>query len=138
MNDIKKFTRFAHVLVFSLLFCIMLLVPAVQAASEDETEFLKAAFSARAEVIQQMLEKGININHQNEMGFTALIIAAQYGHADIVNLLLEKNADVNLKNAGDATALIIAAKNGHADIVNALLAKGAKIDAQASDGTTAL
>ena len=67
MNDIKKFTRFAQALVFSSLFGLIVLVSAVQAASEDETEFLKAAFSARTEVIQQMLEKGININHQNEM-----------------------------------------------------------------------
>ncbi len=108
------------------------------AADEDNTEFIKAAFSAKSETIKQLLDKGINVDFQNKMGFSALIIASQYGHADIVDLLLANNANIDLKNASGATALIIASKNGHAEVVNTLLAKFAKVDMQTTDGITAL
>ena len=109
MNYIKNFVNFTRTFIILPIIAAMLTVSAASAAADDEAEFLKAAFSGQPENLKQLLDKGVNVNYQNDKGFSALIVASQYGHADNVNLLLEKNADVNLKNAGGATALIIAA-----------------------------
>ena len=78
-NDL---TKTKHKLFILLAIVAGLSMPMAQAAGENESEFLKAAFSGKSEAIKPLLEKGVNVNHQNEMGFTALIIASQFGHAD--------------------------------------------------------
>ena len=137
MNYIKNLVNYTRTsLLFTIAMALLLLPVSSAFAEDDNIEFLKAAFAGKPETINQLIEKGIDPNLQNEMGFSALIIASQYGHADIVNLLLDKNVKVDLQNKGGATALTIAAKNGHEAVVNALLAKGAKVDIQTTDGIT--
>jgi len=43
------------------------------------------------------LENGANIDHQNNDGETALILAAYQGHKDVVQLLLDRRANTRLK-----------------------------------------
>ena len=68
MNDIKNMVKYARNFFISSVIATILSIPVANAATEDETEFLKAAFSTKSETIKQLLEKGININYQNEMG----------------------------------------------------------------------
>src|SRR5687768_1297122 len=108
MNYIKKLVNYTHTfLIFAVTSTALLISVTSAFANEDETELLKAAFSGKPEIIQQLLAKGVNVNYQNDKGFNALIVASQYGHADIVNLLLENKANVDLQNTGGATALIL-------------------------------
>ena len=116
MNFIKKLTHFMPVLAIAVLAFLFLFAANVSAESNEE-ELLKAAFSGDAKIVKELIDKGANINFQNEKKFNALMVAAQYGHSDIVTMLLEKNADVNLKNAGDTTALMLATKNGHVELL---------------------
>jgi len=50
------------------------------------------------------LENGANIDHQNNDGETALILAAYQGHKDVVQLLLDRRANTRLKNKYGETA----------------------------------
>jgi serine/threonine-protein phosphatase 6 regulatory ankyrin repeat subunit B len=63
----------------------------------------------------------ININLQNDDGWTALIIASRCGNIDIVKLLLQKDdININLKNDYRVTALMFASFFGNIDIVKLL------------------
>ncbi len=47
-------------------------------------------------VMRQLLDEGINVNVQDNNGWTALHFAAQSNHFEIIDLLLEYKADSNL------------------------------------------
>ncbi|KAH0537212.1 hypothetical protein FGG08_005991, partial [Glutinoglossum americanum] len=77
-------------------------------------ELINAARQGQETVVQQLLEKGADVNAKD--GYhkkPALHWAAQDGHEAVVRLLLEKGADVNAKNSYENTALHWAAQDGH-------------------------
>ena len=92
----------------------------------------------REGIVQALLAKGAEIDHQAKNGTTALLMASQKGHQGIVQTLLAKGAEIDLQAKNGATALYIASQKGHEGTVQALLAKGAEIDHQFKDGSTAL
>ena len=49
-------------------------------------------------LVKLLLERGANVNIQNNYGSTALIRASKYGHLEVIKLLLEKGADPFDKN----------------------------------------
>lgn len=63
----------------------------------------------------------------NDLGRTALFLAAQYGHEDIVVMLLQRGAYVDAKDRGNQTPLSWAAANQHHGIVKILLERGAAV-----------
>lgn len=50
------------------------------------------------EIVKLLVEKGANINIQDEHGRTALHIASVNGRLEMVKLLVEKGADIKVKN----------------------------------------
>ncbi|NXD17394.1 AN33B protein, partial [Nothocercus nigrocapillus] len=68
----------------------------------------------------------INVNHQDNDGDTALMVAAQAGHITIVNYLLNyyPALEVDKRDARGLTALMKAAVQGRKDCVTALLLAG--------------
>ncbi|XP_061544745.1 LOW QUALITY PROTEIN: ankyrin repeat domain-containing protein 33B [Phycodurus eques] len=73
----------------------------------------------------------ININHQDNEGNTALMIASQAGHVNTVMYLLNyyPGIDTEIKDCRGFTALIKAAMTGRDDVVAALVMAGADIHA---------
>ncbi|XP_034388087.1 ankyrin repeat domain-containing protein 33B [Cyclopterus lumpus] len=73
----------------------------------------------------------IDINHQDNEGNTALMIASQAGHVNTVMYLLNYFADIDteIKDCRGFTALIKAAMTGRNDVMAALLMAGAHIHA---------
>ncbi|TNN65635.1 Ankyrin repeat domain-containing protein 33B [Liparis tanakae] len=71
----------------------------------------------------------IDINHQDNEGNTALMIASQAGHVNTVMYLLNYFADIDteIKDCRGFTALIKAAMTGRNDVMAALLMAGAHI-----------
>lgn len=86
-------------------------------------EFFNAIKNNEIEVVKVFLDKGINVNLQDENYYrTALIWAAIKGHEQIVEILLKvKNIDVNLPDDYNRTAFIWATKKNHKKIVEMLV-----------------
>ncbi|TRZ02517.1 hypothetical protein DNTS_026572 [Danionella cerebrum] len=73
----------------------------------------------------------LDINHQDNEGNTALMIAAQAGHVSICNYIMNyfPGADTEIRDYRGFTALIKAAMQGRSDVVAALLMHGADVNA---------
>lgn len=88
------------------------------------------------EIAELLIEKGVDINRQNDRGFTALMYAARGDNSHIVNLLIKSN--LHLKNNDGNTALYFAAYLGLSDILKTLITHGAAVNARHNDGRTSL
>ena len=91
----------------------------------------------RLPAVQDLLNRGANVNLPDSDGDTALNIAVQRGNVELVNLLLSKGADPNIKNKLGGTPLMWAGVFGHKEIAQILLDKGADPRAKDVDGMTA-
>jgi len=80
----------------------------------------------------------VDLAARDELGRTALHLAAARGDCVVVGHLLEAGADAEAKAADGLTALYSAAMTGHVDVVRRLLEAGAKAEVKASNGWTAL
>jgi hypothetical protein len=66
------------------------------------------------------LDAGIDVNHQNDYGQTALFVAAWRGHVRLVQLLLDYGSDPNRNANGGLTVLGVAKANEHSEIIELL------------------
>lgn len=71
-----------------------------------------------AEIVEHLLDKGAEINHEDADGRTALSVAAlcvpaSEGHSSVVSLLLERGSEVDHKDRDGMTPLLVAAFEGH-------------------------
>jgi len=99
---------------------------------------LNAAANGKLNLVKDLVSKGADVNHQDDYGWTALMIAAWNRHLDIVKYLVkEGKANVNIENKYGYTALMKAARNGYLDIVEYLVKAGANVDQQDQYGDTA-
>ena len=73
---------------------------------------IKTAAYGRDRWVEFLIKEGVDVNHQNYFGNTALIAAAEWGHLTCLQLLLKAGADVNIQGVQSHTALMMAAKNG--------------------------
>jgi ankyrin repeat protein len=92
----------------------------------------QAAMRGDTTQVQQLLDKGVDVNAKDSNGETALMEAAGNGHTEVVKQLLAKGADVNAKSSYGYTALLYAADKGHTECVGLLLDGGANINVQSS------
>ncbi len=76
-------------------------------------------------MVELLLDQGADIEGTDDIGGTALMMAAEMGRVDIVERLIERGADVNSGMDAD-TALKRANCNGHTEVINYLLAHGAR------------
>lgn len=82
-------------------------------------------FGARPELLSLLVQKGANVNYQNDRGATALYLAAASGREDTVRRLLALGADATLATHSGYTPLRVAQNNGLTRIVELLDPKGA-------------
>ena len=85
-------------------------------------DFIEAAQNGDIPCLKEYAEAGMDVNHQNAEGESALFAAASQGRDHVCLWLLENKASVNLANkfTGE-TPLHGAADRGHEDIVFLLL-----------------
>jgi ankyrin repeat protein len=94
-----------------------------------ESTINKAAERGDATRVQQLLDKGANVNARSaSWGRLPLICAAKYGQTPVVEQLLNNGADVNAMDAEGWTSLAIAAYYGHTDCVRVLLEHGPNLN----------
>ena len=101
---------------------------------------LDASRTGDIRIVKELIALGVDVNIQNSIGETALIISVMKNHLYIVNLLLTAKANPNIKDSYRNTALIYAAYNTKDDIniVNALIKAGAELNYKNSSGDTPL
>jgi len=114
-----------------------------EAKKEDlEQALVHASSFGHAEVVEFLLEKGVDPSAKDHQAFTPLHWAAGNGHVGVVRLLLSRGAPLEVKNIYGGTVLDFtgwAAKNepgrvDHLPVVELLLAAGADVDAAFPSG----
>lgn len=93
-------------------------------------------------IVQLLVTAGVNINWQDDIGETALHVAARFGHVECAKILIEgtneQKADVDLtEKAYSWTPLHIAAVDGHLAMVETLIEAGADANRVDESGWTA-
>lgn len=88
-----------------------------------DTALTAAATAGQHAIVSLILQslKKVDINHQNNDRFTALMLSSLLGHTASADALIRKHANVNLKGKDDWTAILYAIAKGHTDIVKVLL-----------------
>ncbi|XP_035264857.1 ankyrin repeat domain-containing protein 17 [Anguilla anguilla] len=76
---------------------------------------------ARVKFTRLLLEKGADVNCQDEHGRTALSLACEQGHLDSIKLLVQFNADPEVSDAWGNSALMYAAYAGHSQVLEFLV-----------------
>ena len=110
----------------------------LQSLTESLHKDNKENTSIKLTIIQQLIEKGANINIQNEDGLTVLMMATDEGLSEIVELLLQNEADPNIHGDKGWTALMCACSHGNSKVAKNLLRYNANPQLVDNDGFTAL
>src|SRR5438445_6637215 len=76
-----------------------------------------------SEKIKKLIEKGANINLQNNWRNTALMRACFRNkiNYEFIKLLIENGADMNLQNINGRTNLMLAEEGGHKSLLESII-----------------
>ncbi|KAM8945439.1 ankyrin repeat and SOCS box protein 3 [Pelodytes ibericus] len=85
----------------------------------------QASLMERTDIMQLLLESGVDKECEDDFGITPAFIAAQYGKYESLSLLISHGADINCQAKDKATPLFIAAQEGHDKCAELLLVRGA-------------
>lgn len=99
---------------------------------------IMAILQEHADVIDQLLSAGANVNMRAANGRTPLMVAASIGNTSLVVQLLRYGANMELEDRDGKTALMVAAEGGGIAVVKALLDAGVKVNAVDLKGWSAV
>ena len=94
---------------------------------QHELPHQSAASKGHSDACALLLSKGLNINHRNLEGLTALHLASKGGHLSCVIFLLNNGVKFNRTYHGE-TELMFAVKSHNVDVVKVLLDFGADVN----------
>jgi len=108
--------------------------------SNPTVDIAHAAAYSNIEYLQEYIDKGVDVNFQDQDGDTALMNAVLFEHVENVRLLLSKGADATLKSNSGATAmsLVYQIEPVNREIVELLVQHGANINDPDEDGDSLL
>ena len=97
-----------------------------------------AAWSAPAEIVTMLIDKGADVNRRDLMKRTPLHYAAEHGNIPVMEVLLNKGADINARDNSDATPLmrVCIIDTARPNVADFLLKKGADVNAATDGGQT--
>lgn len=124
--------------IISIISYSLLLITVLQASREDE-QWFEAVGEGNLETVKKLVPL-INVNVQNDIGKTALMLAAIKDHSDVVKYLLRvPGIDPNIQDGGGWTALVWAINQNNENMVKLLLqAPHININDQDNSGFTPL
>ena len=96
------------------------------ATSIKNTPLHFATKYGKSDVVEYLIEKGVNINAKNNAKETPLHFAAKHGKTDVAKVLIDKNCLLDIKNNNGLTAQELAKTEGHKEIVKLILEKQLK------------
>ncbi len=99
--------------------------------SYNGTGLIRAADRGHARIVDRLLRAGVEIDHVNRLGWTALLEAVVLGdggpaHTETVLLLLVAGADPDLPDRDGVTPLAHAERRGQTAVADLLRAAGAR------------
>ena len=100
--------------------------------------YLVAASKCHDDIVNLLLERGVEVNAKDEGGLTAPVAAAMGGCAATIKMLAAKGADLKAANSNGFTPLIAAAFTGSRDTMQILLDQPVDVNAADKLGRTAL
>ena len=87
------------------------------------------------EIVDALLEHGVDINTRNEKGNTILHLGIESRDRSKIEALVSRGANIEIRNADGYTPLMLAADIGESDIVKELIKNGADVYATNNEGT---
>ncbi len=92
---------------------------------------IRAADRGHVEIVRELLKTDIDVDHVNNLGWTALLEAIILGdggarHTEVVRLLVDAGADVNLADGAGVTPLVHARQRGFDEMTSILEAAGGR------------
>lgn len=105
-----------------ILFIFLALVSVLfSALSEKETKLFEATLEGNYSLAEKLIAKKVNVNAQDEIGLTPLMIASAWGDVKFVELFLKAKADKEIKSYEGKRAIDYAGENGFDKIVDLLM-----------------
>ena len=91
------------------------------------------------DTVRWLIEKGVDVNHCDKNGLTAVLNAAQQGHLDVLKLLKERGANIHVQSEMGSNSIMSAAiGTGDCDTVRWLIEKGVDVNHCDKNGLTAV
>ena len=122
-------------LLFSLISGLAFAVGAAHAAAPRAGDLGRAAYAGDVTRVQELIDRGADVNEQAPNGETALMIAAANGHVEVVQVLIAADADVDARELNSGGTVLKWAK---VNVVQALIDAGADVNARDDKGYTPL
>lgn len=97
----------------------------VEKTASGQTILWTAAYQGNQEIVQLLIQQGVDVDQADSSGVTPLYAAVTNNHPDVVELLLASTADPDLQKDDGNTALHSASANCFHDSVELLLGLGA-------------
>ncbi len=89
--------------------------------SKGETPLMRAVYLKHNKIAFYLIEKGANVNTQDNILNSPFLYAGAEGNLEIVQKALQHGADFTVFNRYNGTALIPAAEKGHLEVVKLLV-----------------
>ncbi|CAG9858534.1 unnamed protein product [Phyllotreta striolata] len=99
----------------------------------NECFLICAANAGKCDVVEYLLNRGVNVDYSDCSGKTALHYAASKGLQNVVLLLVNKNCNVNQLDNEKNTPLHLASLNGHENCIKALIYSSPEVDINATN-----
>jgi len=100
--------------------------------------FMVACGQDNEQIVELLIGYGANPNEELPNGYSASMMAINFGSIKILEALLKNGVNPNHKKSGGMTLLMFAAYNCHLEKAKLLLKNGAKKEITDSKGQTAL
>lgn len=100
------------------------------------TPLIFAALHNLEKTVRLLLDKGADVNAQNDQGWTALMCAIN--RINLVKILIDRGANVNAADKDGQTVLIWSVTDGTCQTMQCLIDAGASLNARNNHGWTAL
>jgi ankyrin repeat protein len=105
---------------------------------ENQLHKLAASKTADITLLQQLINEGVNLEHQNEKGQTPFFVACRDNNTPMIKALADAGAKLDVTDLNGATPLFMAVAHYNEDAVQAMMDKGLHPDHARYNGMTAL
>ncbi|MEM7572893.1 MAG: ankyrin repeat domain-containing protein [Bacteroidota bacterium] len=98
-------------------------------SEKDELDLLIDAIAGgEVDLVAYFIERGVDLNQENQSGWTPLMVAASENELEITQMLVDGGAEIDHINRNGMTALIEAADEGSYSVAKYLINQGADLN----------